>query len=212
MCYKHATGCDLGKAYKDVHVSKEAIFNARNETWNKVWGRIESIAEDVDITKPRTVSIQRHRSNAGHDQRQSPKDYYLVNVYYQFIDHIVQELDKRFSDQHSGLLSAKALVPCNLDQLTSPCINSIKGYYSTFLERKENLDVEVDKWTTFYNKVPVDSRPQDVCTALAAYGPNYFPAINRILVIFVQPQLVVVRMKDHFLHYWHSNAPGAQKH
>ena len=44
-------------------------------TWNKVWGRLESIAEDVDITirKRRTVSIKRHRSNAGHDQRQSPK-------------------------------------------------------------------------------------------------------------------------------------------
>ena len=93
----HAVNCDLGKAYKDVHVSKEAIANARNETtWNKVWGRIElSIAEAVDITttKPRTVSIQRHRSNAGHDERQSPKDYFLVNVYYQFIDHIAQELE-----------------------------------------------------------------------------------------------------------------------
>ena len=67
-----AVNCDLGKAYKDVHMSMEAIANARNETsWNKVWGRIESIAEAVDITitKPRTVSIQRHRSNAGHDQR-----------------------------------------------------------------------------------------------------------------------------------------------
>ena len=34
-----AVNCDLGKAYKDVHVSKEAIANARNETtWNKFWG------------------------------------------------------------------------------------------------------------------------------------------------------------------------------
>ena len=182
-----AVNCDLGKAYKDVHMSKEAIANARNETtWNKVWGRIESIAEAVDITitKPRTVSIQRHRSNAGHDQRQSPKDYFMVNVYYQFIDHIVQELDTRFSDQHYGLISGQALVPCNLDQLTSTCINSIKGYYSKFIEREENLDVEADKWTTFYNKVPVESRPQDICSALAACDPNYFPAINRILVIF----------------------------
>ena len=81
----------------------------------------------------------------------------------------------------SGLLFAQTLVPCNLDQLTSTCINSIKGYYSKFLEREgKNLDVEVDKWTTFYNKVPVDSMPQDVCTALDACDPNYFPAINVI--------------------------------
>ena len=103
-------------------------------------------------------------------------------MYYQFIEQIVQELDTTFSDQHSGLISAQALVPCNLDQLISTCINSIKGYYSKFTEREENLDVEVDKWTTLCNKVPLDSRPQDVCTALAACDPNYFPAINRILV------------------------------
>ena len=66
-----AVNCDLGKAHNDVHVSKETIANARNETtWNKVCGRIESIAEapDITITQPRTISIQRHRSNAGHDQ------------------------------------------------------------------------------------------------------------------------------------------------
>ena len=51
-------------------MSKEAIANARNETTkNKVRGRIESISEIVYITKPRTVSIQSHRSNAGHDQK-----------------------------------------------------------------------------------------------------------------------------------------------
>ena len=71
-----AVNCDLGKAYKDIYVSKEAIANARNETtWNNVWGQIESIVEAVDITitKPRIISIQRHLSNAGHDQRQSPR-------------------------------------------------------------------------------------------------------------------------------------------
>ena len=40
-CSDHITlliNCDLGKAYKDIHVSKEAIANARNETiWNKAW-------------------------------------------------------------------------------------------------------------------------------------------------------------------------------
>ena len=46
-----AVNYDLGKAYKDVQVSKEAIANAHIETtWNKVCSRIESIAEAVDIT------------------------------------------------------------------------------------------------------------------------------------------------------------------
>ena len=60
MCYKtlQAVNCDLGKAYKDVHVFKEAIANARNETpWNKVWAIAD--AADITITQPRPVSIQR---------------------------------------------------------------------------------------------------------------------------------------------------------
>ena len=117
-------------------------------------------------------------------------------------------LDTRFGDQYFGLTSAQARVPYNLDQLTSTCINSIKGYYSKCLEREENLDVGVDKWTTFYNNAPVYSGPQDVC------DPKYFPAINRIFVIFVQPQLVVLRVKYHVRRpsQWPSNDPGAQKH
>ena len=65
-----AVNCDLSNAYKDVHVYKEDIANARTKTtWNKVCGRVESIAETIDIPikKPRTVSIQHHRSNADHD-------------------------------------------------------------------------------------------------------------------------------------------------
>ena len=40
--------------------------------------------------------------------------------------------------------------------------------------------------------------PQDACTTLADCD---FTTINRILVIFVQPQLVVLHVKDHFLHF-----------
>ena len=88
----------------------------------------------------------------------------------------------------------------NTDHDQTPCVKIIKGYYSKFLEREENnLDVEVDKWATLYNKVPVDYMPQDVCTVLAACEPNDFPSINRILVIFVQHRLVVFHVKDHFL-------------
>ena len=51
--------------------------------------------------------------------------------------------------------------------------------------------VEIDKWTTFY-KAPVDSRPQDVCTALVACDQNCVPAIKFILIIFVLSHLVVL--------------------
>ena len=88
-------------------------------------------------------------------------------------DHIVQELDTRFSDQNFGLISAQAPVPCNLDKLPQHALTASRRTIQNVLrERDETLDVEVDKWTTLYNKVPVDSRSQDVCTALADCDPN----------------------------------------
>ena len=60
-----AVNCDLGKAYKDVHVSKESIANARNETTsNKVWGRIESIAE-ADLFKKIKLEVSELKLNKG---------------------------------------------------------------------------------------------------------------------------------------------------
>ena len=96
-----AVNCDLGKAYRDITLSTEAISNAwSSETWDKLWTRTEILAKqiDVEIVKPRTTASQRHRGNAAAGDvriilKQSPKDYYRINVYYTFIDHVVSQLE-----------------------------------------------------------------------------------------------------------------------
>lgn len=83
--------CDLGKAYRDAHLSKDLVAKAHSEsTWDGVWKRIEALANDMDITivKPRTAVTQRHRANAGLEK--TPKDYFRVNIFYPFIDHVVK--------------------------------------------------------------------------------------------------------------------------
>ena len=39
----------------------------------------------------------------------------LVNVYYPFIDHVIVELETRFSEDHKGLKAAQKLVPVHLN-------------------------------------------------------------------------------------------------
>ncbi|XP_041374848.1 zinc finger MYM-type protein 1-like [Gigantopelta aegis] len=183
-----AVNCDLGSAYRDIHLSKETVAKARCEsTWDKLYERIESIGSEIDVTivKPRTTKIQRHRSNAGADVSQGAKDYFRVNAFYPFIDHLLQDLDSRFSDQHSNLVAAEALIPVNLEHLTPTCMAKINEYYSKFLKRGEYLQVEVEKWKHLFQHTPVESRPADGCTTLAACNKVYFPAIHRILVIFL---------------------------
>ncbi|XP_070576185.1 52 kDa repressor of the inhibitor of the protein kinase-like [Ptychodera flava] len=97
----------------------------------------------------------------------------------------IQELETRFDEQHSNLVSAQALIPCNIDQLTSTTVKSIREYYGKFLSRGDTLalDTEIDRWITLHRKTQIESRQQNVSEALVACDPEYFPVINKILVI-----------------------------
>jgi len=93
-----AKNCDLGHAYQSVTLAKECIKSERgDESWQKVWSLISQVADSINVTliKPRTTTVQRHRANAAHNDQ--PSDYYRINVFYPFIDHVVGELETRFS-------------------------------------------------------------------------------------------------------------------
>ena len=128
--------CNLVDAYTDVALTKECIRDARNEEcWAKVWKRSEQLASTIEITmqKPRTVQIQSHRVNAG-AVNQSSCDYYRINV--PFIDHVIQELDTRFSNKHEGLIAAQYLIPFYLNDLSQEKIDSLTEYFEKFLHMK----------------------------------------------------------------------------
>ena len=65
-----------------------------DDSWSKVWGRVQTIGESVGvvITKPRVTANQHHRANAGNAD-QTSEDYYRINVYYPFIDRVVEEIE-----------------------------------------------------------------------------------------------------------------------
>ena len=91
-----AKDCNLSEAYKDIHISKVCIQDNRtDELWNTLWVQIEVIAQAVGntVTKPHTANVQWHRANAGCNSDQTISDYYKVNVFFPFVDHVVQEVD-----------------------------------------------------------------------------------------------------------------------
>ncbi|CAH3045750.1 unnamed protein product, partial [Pocillopora meandrina] len=88
-------------------------------------------------------TVQRHRANTTHKDR--PSDHYRINVFYPFIDHVVGELERRFSIQHEGLITAQNLFPLYLPKLTDRDIERIKNYFSKHLDfsEKSNFDAEL---------------------------------------------------------------------
>ena len=90
-----AKTCDLAEAYKDITAAKKCIQDKiHDDSWEKVWSRIEVLASSIDLTivKPRTATIQIHRANAGR-VNQTASDYYRMNLYYPFIDHVIEQLE-----------------------------------------------------------------------------------------------------------------------
>ena len=68
--------------------------------------RIETIAQAAGTTvnNPRTANILRHRADAGYNCDQIISNYCRVNVFFPFVDHVVQEIDARSSQHHQGLV------------------------------------------------------------------------------------------------------------
>ena len=131
--------CNLVDACNDVALARECIRDSRNELcWDGVWNRIERLSSTVGIViqKPRSTRIQCHRASAG----QSCSDYYRINVYYPFVDHVIKELETRFSNDHEGLVTAQYLVPFYLLHLSQDKVDAISDYYGKFLSYEESQD------------------------------------------------------------------------
>ena len=179
-----AKSCNLGDAYQSVTLAKECIKSARgDESWQKVWSRISQVADSINVTliKPRTTTVQRHRANAAHNDQ--PSDYYRINVFYPFIDHVVGELETRFSVQHEGLITAQNLFPLYLPKLTDRHIEKIKNYFSKHLDfsEKSNFDAQLARWRMKHAMEPESEQEG----AMPDCSPQEFSAIQKVLSIFL---------------------------
>jgi len=92
---------DLTEACKYVDIVKKTLEDIRNEdeflrivTDSKEFLGIES------LTAPRITNRQKGRSN---NPAETAQIYYKINVYYPFLDHVLNELTARFSNHHEKI-------------------------------------------------------------------------------------------------------------
>ena len=94
------------------------------------WSVAQAVAVENTITKPRTANVQRHRANAGCNSDQTISDYYKVNVLFPFVDHVIQQIDSRFSQRWQRALSWLTMSIDTRDQ-----IEILKYYKKSLLWR-----------------------------------------------------------------------------
>ena len=93
---------------------RQDIENVFEQMYQQALRMAEKV--NVEPAKPRTTGRQRHRANA---PAESVKEYYMNNIAIPFLDHIISELDARFSSKSIffillylwGLSSHSATVP-----------------------------------------------------------------------------------------------------
>ena len=133
---------------------------ATDEHFNSLWasGLATTNSNGITLSVPRTVQCQQHRSNT---PATSPPDYWRLNVYIPFIDHIISELDDRLCAPLPRL-KAQYLVPSRLHQLTDEIWEEIKTEYAPMWPDTDNADAELAVWRHTARSIQTD----DLCQLL----------------------------------------------
>ena len=66
---------------------------SNNDTYDKIYQKAADMMSPQKISMQRVVKHQTMRSNV---PAESPKNYYLRNLYYPFVDSVILQLDQRF--------------------------------------------------------------------------------------------------------------------
>ncbi|XP_057292636.1 52 kDa repressor of the inhibitor of the protein kinase-like [Hydractinia symbiolongicarpus] len=165
------TESDLVKTSSNVLLLKRTLQVIRSDIdthFNKWYEKVLSLATELDVVESmkRRCSIQLYRENY---VANGVKEYYKLAVAIPFIDHILQELDTRFSIDNVSVYSGFSIMPTTIlsdegrvlvgDQPTW------KVEFSKFIPRYRddipalsNLYAQLDmwkvKWRTFTGVLP----------------------------------------------------------
>ena len=96
-------------------------------------------------------------------------------------------MEVRFANAHEGLIAAHNLIPKQLPSLSKKDVDNISTYYGKFLscDERVSLETEIIRWKKKFENVAVQDRPETAATALSECTQQWFPALNRILNVFL---------------------------
>ncbi|XP_044167683.1 uncharacterized protein LOC122951709 [Acropora millepora] len=122
--------CDLVKAHTAARNLVSLLAGLRTEEkFGKLYARAMKVAQTIEVlpSKPRTTVRQMHRANA---PAESIPDFYRLNYYYPFLDHVIQHMNDRFPEPLKGALQGTLLIPSNLRKLSTSVEEAIKKEFA----------------------------------------------------------------------------------
>ena len=126
------------KSLSEINIMKRSLTTVRNlidQYHTLLFEEASLIAENIgaDVCFPRNVYTQINRSNI---PATNTVDYYRRHISIPFLDHILNELSSRFSNEHLVAYKCISLVPAVMQQQYSNTRNK--------MQRNELTNLEVD--------------------------------------------------------------------
>lgn len=173
---------DIIKAYQEIDDIKSLYASIRSRIdveFHKVYQQAERMGSSVNVhpSKPRSCAHQTNRPNA---PAESLEDWYRINVAIPFIDHVITELDSKFTrlaKTASQLLSLVPSVMCDSNVNFSELIE----LYEDDLPSPELFDQEFSRWQHKFQTL--DKKPSSCASAIKECDKDLFPNIFILLQI-----------------------------
>ena len=152
------------------------------ENFSKVYQQAERMGVSVNVepSKPRTCIRQRNRPNA---EAETTEEWYRVNVAVPFLDHIISELDSKFSAVAQTSSRLLGLVPSILCSQSEVDISETVQLYHDDLPSPELFDQEFSRWKDIYMHKAARHRPTTCAMALKECDNTLFPNLSVLLWI-----------------------------
>ena len=135
------------------------------------------------VEQPRLVGRQRHRANT---PAESIYEYVKLNVMIPFLDHLLSQLNSRFSADSRTCTDIFVLVPelivkTSEEDLITAC-EKLK-FWSADLLYPSSLLVELLDWQQKWKDTPQENRPADLVSCLQHADNDQFHNIHSLLAI-----------------------------
>ena len=186
---------DVVAAYGEISAVKTTVKGFRDDviatfsSWFQEASRMAATA-DSDLRRPRGAERQTCRSNP---PAETTEDYFRRSIGIPFLDHLIAQLDSRFTTGSEIAVDGLGLVPsCIVQGRNGPVagfrkvpegIERLASLWQADLPSFHELDTEYIRWMHKWESADAGAVPDTVAKTLRACNVDFFPNIHVLLTL-----------------------------
>lgn len=182
---------DIVSAYNHISYVLTTLKQAREDVeavHSRIYDRAVHLASSVNVVEslPRTTNRQQHRSNA---PATTSSEYFKRTITIPAFDHLIAEIDTRFShDSSSVVCQAALLLPSAIvkseEVITKIDVADFVAMYSDDLPAPESLDTELHCWNTMWQQKSGEAAALNTpAKVVKSIDPDFFPNLDILFKI-----------------------------